>query len=123
MVLMIATLLHLAVMLQAPPAQQGGTAAVEGLSPQGWVFLALYILAAGVGSYGLYRAMLRPSVEYGEWDPANLRRLMWFCFLFFSALACTLQLALSNLYILILFGLVVVFGLILYVTRRRVEGA
>ena len=89
---------------------------------QAWVLLAVGWALAAVFGFALYRVLLGPFVEHGEWDPANLRRLAWF-------LALT-AVAVWSVYLLldhlrppayyIVAALDVTLGIMLVVTRRRI---
>ncbi len=86
------------------------------------VFVSVLILLSGMGSYALYRGLLRPCVEYGEWHPANLRRLGWWIFLILSAISIRLMLDswLRPAATWALIIIILAFGLILWFTHKRV---
>ena len=86
------------------------------------VMVAVLTTVAGLGSWGLYRPLLRSLVEYGEWHPANVRRLLWVVFVTLTAVAVRLTLAswLRPAATVALVVIVVVFSLLLLVTHKRV---
>lgn len=85
------------------------------------VYFLLVAALAGVGCYGLYRALLQPFVEDGEWHPANLRRLAWAIFLLVTILAWEWLLwsSLSTLGVWLAVGLGVAGILIFFFTRKN----
>lgn len=86
------------------------------------LYVLLLIVFAAVASYALYRGLLRPCVEEGEWHPANLRRAMWCLFLALSIAAWLILLwsALSTLGKVLPLVMVLIFVLFLFFTRRRI---
>ena len=86
------------------------------------VMVAVLTTLAALGSWALYRPLLRSMVEYGEWHPANVRRLLWVVFVALTAVALRLTLAswLRPAATIALVAIVVVFAVLLLVTHKRV---